>query len=1153
VSARKLAAFALSGLALLALAAAGAGAWVTGTETGTAWLVGRLLEGAPQISIGRIRGTLLGRLVLEDVRFRASRDELDIDSLTLDLNGRSVLGGALAFTRADAARATYRRLPGGPAEGGGPPELPLPVELEQASVATLSITAAGRTLVLDGTSFAATYDSAILELIDVTTSYGATAVAADATIDLNGGIGLEVAGEWSGPLAGVASAGAATLSGAWPDFAIRHELAAPFAMTTTGTLTASPLRVDVVNEWRNLAWPGVENVASPSGRLALAGSSADYRYDGAGTVAVAGRAASFTAEGTGRGLELALSRLDLAPAAPGRGTLHAAGAVRLAAREASLEVGASDFDPAWIAAAWPGRLDGSARLDVAAAPRTEPTVALEAIDLAGELRGYSVGIGGAAALTGRDRVRLDGLRLTSGENRAVLSGALDRANLDVAVEAERIELDLLVPEARGALTADLKLTGTWREPRGSGALQLRDAAFAGVTLERLDLRGELGLASGAPIALTLAAAGIARGALSAGEMRATVDGTASAHLARIDVVGDGYGATIAAAGGLVEGAWRGTLDRLDVDEQVLGPWRLESPAEVGAGPGFVSVATSCLLHASNARWCAELDLRGGPEDRLAVAGQNFDLAALRPILPPELELGGVYQLSGAMFDLTGDPRGAVVLTGGTTRARVALGGEQAFATELERAQVGLTLNAGRLELGATVRSVGGGSADVDAAIADVRADDSPIVGELRVTWPDLGFLALLSPELGEVAGALAVDLTVAGTIDEPTVDGRASMTNGRIVVPRWGLVVDGIEATAASDDGRSLAIDATGRAGDGVLTLAGTAALDPGAGWPTRLTLRGDSILAVQRPDAQIFASPSLDVDVALPRIVVTGAVHVPRAMLALDTLPEQAVTPSPDAVVHGAAQRETRSRPLELSTEIELTLGDDVRYAGLNLDTAVSGALRLMTRPNASANATGTLRLTGSYDAYGQSLTLEDGRLLFSGPLDDPGLDVRAVRMFEAEPGRDATEVGIELAGTLKMPRTRVFSRPAMSEADALSHLLFGRPASGTNAGLGAEEASTLQTAALSLGLQQALPVVQRIGNTLGLDELTVRSTATDAGALMAGKYLSPRLYIRYSYGLFNRIGGLLVRFRVNERLSIETRSGDQKSMDLLYTVEKD
>jgi len=219
------------------------------------------------------------------------------------------------------------------------------------------------------------------------------------------------------------------------------------------------------------------------------------------------------------------------------------------------------------------------------------------------------------------------------------------------------------------------------------------------------------------------------------------------------------------------------------------------------------------------------------------------------------------------------------------------------------------------------------------------------------------------------------------------------------------------------------------------------------------------------------------------------------------------------------------------------------VHYAGLDLDTKVTGALHVEAQPNRSAVATGALTLTGTYNAYGQHLTLERGQLLFAGPLDDPGVDVRAVRTV------DTTRVGVELAGTIKSPRTRVFSTPTMSEADALSYLLLGRPMTGT----GTEETATLQTAALAMGLNQALPVVQRLGATLGLDELSVQSTATDAGALMAGKYLSPKLYIRYSYGLFNRIGGLLLRFKFNERLSVETRSGDQKSMDLLYTVEKE
>ena len=76
---------------------------------------------------------------------------------------------------------------------------------------------------------------------------------------------------------------------------------------------------------------------------------------------------------------------------------------------------------------------------------------------------------------------------------------------------------------------------------------------------------------------------------------------------------------------------------------------------------------------------------------------------------------------------------------------------------------------------------------------------------------------------------------------------------------------------------------------------------------------------------------------------------------------------------------------------------------------------------------------------------------------------------------------------------------------------------------------------------------------STPGFKKQEINFSTIHAGALMAGKYLSPKLYIRYSYGLFNRIGGLLLRFKFNERLSVETRSGDQKSMDLLYTVEKD
>ena len=46
-------------LAVVVLAGVGAAYWAVGTESGTTWLVGRLLARAPQISIDRVSGSLL--------------------------------------------------------------------------------------------------------------------------------------------------------------------------------------------------------------------------------------------------------------------------------------------------------------------------------------------------------------------------------------------------------------------------------------------------------------------------------------------------------------------------------------------------------------------------------------------------------------------------------------------------------------------------------------------------------------------------------------------------------------------------------------------------------------------------------------------------------------------------------------------------------------------------------------------------------------------------------------------------------------------------------------------------------------------------------------------------------------------------------------
>ncbi|MGD2168541.1 MAG: translocation/assembly module TamB domain-containing protein, partial [Gammaproteobacteria bacterium] len=435
-----------------------------------------------------------------------------------------------------------------------------------------------------------------------------------------------------------------------------------------------------------------------------------------------------------------------------------------------------------------------------------------------------------------------------------------------------------------------------------------------------------------------------------------------------------------------------------------------------------------------------------------------------------------------------------------------------------------------------------GSAEAALVVDNPLGDESPLQGSLDVEWRDVAALSLLSPDIDGVQGRLDANLNVGGTLAMPELGGSLIWSQGALEVPAWGLLVDQVQASIAAPEGREAVFSATGLVDGTPLEVGGTVLLDPEQGWPMQLELSGEDLSLVQLADIEMRVSPNLEASVRLPDIDVQGSVVVPYARIRDVTLPQQAVVPSPDTIVHGAAL-DDRGRPLNVVADLALELGDDVTYQDANLNAAVTGRLDLDYRSGQGAAAQGALTLTGEYNAYGNPLALQRGQLIFVGPLNDPSLDILAVREI------GEVSAGVQLTGTLRSPITTLFSEPAMSETDALSWLLFGRPLDSTRGA----EADVVRNAALSMGLQQALPFIERIGESLRLDDFAIRTTETDTGALMAGKYLNPNLYFRYSYGLFNRIGGLLLRYRINDQFSLETRSGEHNSMDLLYTLEKD
>ncbi|HUL82560.1 MAG TPA: hypothetical protein VL131_10460, partial [Gammaproteobacteria bacterium] len=166
----------------LALALAAGMLFVLASESGTQWLAARVLaRTSPQLTIGRVDGSLLGGVVVEDVRLRLTRDELDIGRLALKWEPAAALLGQIELRAARASRVAYRKLPPtGGDEGGGVLSLPFPLRLRDAIVESLSIDVEGSVLELGETRFTGTYFGRHLTISRAVSSTGPFALDASA-------------------------------------------------------------------------------------------------------------------------------------------------------------------------------------------------------------------------------------------------------------------------------------------------------------------------------------------------------------------------------------------------------------------------------------------------------------------------------------------------------------------------------------------------------------------------------------------------------------------------------------------------------------------------------------------------------------------------------------------------------------------------------------------------------------------------------------------------------------------------------------------------------------------------------------------------------------------------------------------------------------
>jgi translocation and assembly module TamB len=377
-----------------------------------------------------------------------------------------------------------------------------------------------------------------------------------------------------------------------------------------------------------------------------------------------------------------------------------------------------------------------------------------------------------------------------------------------------------------------------------------------------------------------------------------------------------------------------------------------------------------------------------------------------------------------------------------------------------------------------------------------------------------------------------VDLALAGSLGSSTLSGSVRLDDAGFDVPDLGVRVRELSLVARSRSLDVLEYDGQARIGDGAIELGGESRRTAD-GMKTRVSLKGDRLVVADIPEARVVVSPDLEISVDRERAVLGGTIVVPEALLKPVTIPEGAVAPSRDVVVAGENGEEGGVR-LATAADVQLRLGDAVRFDGFGLTGFIRGDLRVTQEPGRLALGNGQLSVVdGDFSTFGVELPIDQGRLIFANtPVDDPGINVVARREFT-----DAT-VGARVTGTLKEPQLTFFSSPAMGQAEALNYLLTGGQSRGGATG------ATLVGGSFLLG---------EAGSRIGISDIGLTQTAGSENlSVYVGTYLNPRLYMQYITEMGEQANRVRFRYDLTRRLQAEVETGDVQSGSIFFTIER-
>ncbi|MEO3991954.1 autotransporter assembly complex protein TamB [Pseudocitrobacter cyperus] len=797
---------------------------------------------------------------------------------------------------------------------------------------------------------------------------------------------------------------------------------------------------------------------------------------------------------------------------------------------------------------WPSKLDGLIKTQGSLYGGSWQ-MDVPSLKLTGNVKQNRVNVEGSLKGNSYMQWIIPGLHLELGQNSADVKGELGVKDLNLDATIDAPNLDNALPGLGGTAKGLVKVRGTVDAPQLLADITARGLRWQELTVGQVRVEGDVKSTDQIAGNLDVRVERIAQPGVDINLVDLSAKGSEKQHTLNLRINGEPVSGQLALAGSFdrKEERWKGSLSDTRFQTPV-GPWSLTRAIALDYRnkEQKISVGPHCWTN-PDAELCVPQTIDAGAAGRAQVNLNRFDLAMLKPFMPEETQASGVFSGNADVsWDTTkeGLPQGKVTLNGRNVKVTQIVN-DAPLPVAFDTLNLNADLHNNRAELGWMIRLTNNGQLDGQIQVTDPQGRRN-LGGNVNIRNFSLAMINPIFAKGEKAAGTLNANLRLGGDVQGPQLFGQLQLN---------GVDIDGNfmpfdmqpSQIAMNFNGTRSTLQGEVLTQQGSINLSGNADWTQIDNWRASVAAKGSRVRITVPPMVRLDVSPDVVFNATPSLFTLDGSVDVPWARIVVHDVPESAVGVSSDEVMlNDQLQPENpKTASIPINSNLTIHVGNNVRLDAFGLKARLTGDLKV-AQDKQGLGLNGQINIPeGRFHAYGQDLIVRKGELLFSGPPDQPLLNIEAIRNPDAT--EDDVTAGIRVTGPADQPKAEVFSDPAMSQQQALSYLVRGQ-------GLDSDQSDSaaMTSMLIGLGVAQSGQVVGKIGETFGVSNLALDTQGVgDSSQVVVSGYVLPGLQVKYGVGIFDSLATLTLRYRLMPKLYLEAVSGIDQALDLLYQFE--